>query len=273
MAPSIHAIIVSHNSQLVLPRCLEHLQRQSPALRSIVVVDSGSEETTYLDNLRSHLPLHIIKTDNCGFSTANNLGFQHEVFAPGSLVIFLNPDTFLSNDFTGQMIQCFSEHPRVTMLSGKLLRFDLQTMQETNIIDSTGIYRRWYGRWFDRGQGHPDHKQYDLIAEPPALCGALLCCRTDHLQTLGDKIFDEDLFLYKEDIELSLRLRKYGKKLLYDPRLIAYHCRGWQGKRRNMDYRQRIAAAKSELTLYRKHPSMYMVWAICKYLLVRFAGF
>lgn len=97
-----------------------------------------------------------------------------------------------------------------------------------------------------------------------------MCCRLEALARFADTgVFDERFFLYKEDIELSLRLRKNGWKLLYQPRVRAFHCRGWQRQRSDVPYTARLLAAKSEILLYLRHPSPYMLWAIGKYLLVR----
>lgn len=270
MDPSIHAVIVTHNSEKVLPLCLAHLEGQSAALHTIVVVDSGSDSTGYLDSLTCNVPLLVLKTRNCGFGAANNLGYNQLSPAEQDIVIFLNPDTFLPDSFVSEMIRSFAENPTITALSGKLRHYDLKTMTETNYLDSTGIFRSWYGRWFDRGQGQPDCGQYDHSESPPALCGALLCFRVRQIRELGTAIFDDDFFLYKEDIELCLRLREHKKEILYDPRLLAYHCRGWQGKRQQMAYPLRRIAAESEIMLYRKHPSPYMIWAMVKYILVIF---
>jgi GT2 family glycosyltransferase len=78
--------------------------------------------------------------------------------------------------------------------------------------------------------------------------------------------------MYKEDIELGMRLRKLGFSIMYDSSLVAYHCRGWQATRKKMAPALRLHAARNEVLLYRKHPSPYMLWALGKYLLVRFLG-
>jgi GT2 family glycosyltransferase len=96
-----------------------------------------------------------------------------------------------------------------------------------------------------------------------------MCCNGKALQNCVE-VFDSDFFLYKEDIELSLRLRKLGWSLLYDPRLTAYHCRGWNS-RNNMSRALRIVAAESEVLLYKKHPSPFIVWAFLKLMAVKLA--
>ena len=90
----IHIIIVTHNSSDVLPCCLEHLARQNVHLASLIVVDSGSRDNTYLEDLNKRVKFKLILTDNIGFAKANNLGFK-EIGSQSGVVLFLNPDTFL----------------------------------------------------------------------------------------------------------------------------------------------------------------------------------
>jgi GT2 family glycosyltransferase len=100
-----------------------------------------------------------------------------------------------------------------------------------------------------------------------------MCCRLRALHQFKGNVFDPDFFLYKEDIELCLRLRASGWTLVYDPRLIAHHCRGWAGNRQKMSYELRLMAARNEVLLYRKHPGPAMAWALLKLFLVQVCRF
>lgn len=269
MLPDVHIIIVTHNSSDVLPECLAHIDRQHVPAASVIIVDSGSTSLEYLQGLRINSRLQVLFEDNIGFAQANNKGFAQLDPDDESIILFLNPDTFLPDNFLGHALEVLLDHPRVAIVSGKLLAYDSQKMQPNGRIDSTGIYRKWYGRWYDRGQGEVDTGQYDDNALVPALCGALLCCRYSALASLPGSVFDGDFFLYKEDIELGIRVRKAGWHLLYAPRLFAYHCRGWKQVRGKIPFELRRTAAVSELLLYRKHFSPYIVWALIKYIAVR----
>ncbi len=267
--PEVSAIIVSHNSDLVLPHCLDALARQTIAVREIIIVDCGSDDRTALLALGGREGVKVVETRNVGFSKANNLGM--ELVSPRTdFVVFLNPDTFLFPEFVETALEICLNNPQVGMASGKLCGYDIGQKKSTGRLDSTGIFRKWYGRWFDRGQSEQDWGQYDTPAFVPALCGALLFCRMTALQALHGPVFDPDFFLYKEDIELSLRMRKAGWQLLYHPKLLAYHGRGWNKKRGTMPIELRCMAAANEILLYKKHPSPFMLWAWLKYLLVRF---
>ena len=238
-----------------------------------ILVDAGSSSTTYLDGLDTRPGTQLLRTTNLGFAAANNLGYR-AIQEKTEFVVFLNPDAFLEPGTLGRARAILAAHPRVGCLTGLLLGWDLQNDRPSGRIDSTGIFRRWYGRWYDRGQGEVFSGQYDRAEAVPAACGAFLFCRRsalDETALAGGAVFAPDFFLYKEDIELSLRLRRAGWRILYHPGLTVYHCRGWQRQRRRMPYTLRLAAATNEVRLYRRHPSPYILWALAKYLLVRWA--
>ena len=126
------------------------------------------------------------------------------------------------------------------------------------------------GRIAARGQ--PDDGRFGRPELMPALCGACLFCRRSALEAValaGGAVFDPAFFLYKEDIELCLRLRAAGWRLLYQPALRALHCRGWQSERQAVPWPLRLMAAANEIRLYCRHPSPYLLWALAKYALVR----
>ena len=267
MNSNVAAIVVSHNSSHCLDSCLSGLASQEHGCDEIVVVDSGSTDRHYLSSLKQNYSFQLLLADNIGFSQANNLGFD-TLPTTTDFVLFVNPDVFLPPDFISKALQTCDSDAEIGVVSGKLLGYNLEQDTPSGRIDSTGVRRKWYGRWYDRGQGETDIRQYERPEDMPALCGALLFCRQSALQSLQAQVFDPDFFLYKEDIELSLRLRKGGWKLRYNPDLSAYHCRGWQSERREMAYPLRKMAAQSEILLYKKHPSPYMLWAVGKFLLV-----
>lgn len=267
MAESVYIIIVTHDSSDVLSTCLARLDRQTFPITSIIVVDSGSADTHYLQDLEQRENLKLVLIDNVGFAKANNFGFR-EIPDQEGVVLVINPDTFLPDDYISQAIEILTENSSAAIVSGKLLGFDNKLGKPTGKIDSTGIFRKWYGRWYDRGIGEDDSDKYCLVEKITAVCGALMVCRLAAFYRYNGEIFDADFFLYKEDIELSIRLRRDGWQLIYDPRLIAYHCRGWQKKRTKIPFALRAMAAKNEVMLYKKHPSPYILWAFLKYILV-----
>lgn len=264
-------IIVTHNSEKVIRPCLDAIAAQTALPEQLVVVDSGSHDTGYLTEVEQCDAVSVVvRRENIGFSRANNIGTAY--LKDGiDYILFLNPDTLLQRECLQLAAHHMEGDPAAGIVTGILRGYDFAGAEPTGLLDSTGIFRKWYGRWYDRGQGEEDLGQYLEKVDIPAACGAFLFCRMEALSraALSDGIFfDEVFFLYKEDVELCLRLRKSGWKIRYVPDISLFHGRGWQGERKKMSRELRKTAAQSEILLYKKHPSPYMAWALLKYFFV-----
>lgn len=270
-------IIVTHNSLSYLEKCLAAISKQSYAPKQVLVVDSGSYDVSALLALteRFKVTIHLEKK-NVGFCEGNNIGLS--LVDPNTkYVLFLNPDVYLTSTFI-EVACAHLDDPLaedVGALSGLLLGYDHQLDRPTGLIDSTGIFQSWYGKWKDRGQGDSIQKAYDFYHRSefvPALCGALMFCRLDALRQVEfsqNIVMDPSFYMYKEDIDLSLRLRQKGWKLLYVPDLIAYHCRGWNVNRKEMSYPVRVLSAKNEMTLHARHSYPHYFYSAFKYYCVK----
>lgn len=272
---SCAVIIVTHNSQGPLPLCLKALKAQTRQPKQIILVDSGSQDIDYLREWESDAAVSLhVAGENIGFCCGNNRGMA-EVNSEIKYVLFLNPDAFLTPAFIEKAIALMDEpsSSRIGAISGLLLGYNLADHQPTGRIDSMGIFRTWYGRWYDRGQGDENDPARTMQREDvPALCGALMFCRAEALRSveLGrDIVMDPEFFMYKEDIDLSLRLRRQGWTLCFDPGLVAYHCRGWKENRAQVPRDLRLLSAKNEMRLYRRMKSPCYLYSVLKYLLVR----
>lgn len=269
-------IIVTHQSQACLPQCLEALEQQTRAPAQIIIVDSGSPEPPVYKKTFSHSKLTLHLADkNIGFCQGNNVGMTY-VKKELSYLLFLNPDAFLTPTFLEQAFD-WMERPSaesVAALSGQLLGYDLKQKQPTGRIDSTGIFRTWYGRWYDRGQGEESHSlRYSREEEVPALCGALMFCRLSALRSVElapEVVMDPSFYMYKEDIDLSLRLRREGWKLMFVPHLVAYHCRGWNQDRTQVPRTMRLLSARNERWLHARSRSPCYLYSLLKYTVVKF---
>lgn len=265
----ISAVIVTHNSEGVIDRCVEALNKQNHPIDWLIIIDSGSENSAYLDHYHGSPGIVVKKCANIGYGPGNNEGYRL-VPADCDYVVFLNPDTFLAVDGVAKAVQKFNISEDIAMVTGILNGYDCHHARPLGKYDSTGVFRAWYGRWYDRDQGR-EHQQVQYHHDEiiPAACGALLFVRCAALTTYLPAVFHPDFFMYKEDIELSMRLTRDGWKILFSPEITAFHGRGWQS-RKQIAYSLRVEAAKNEVLLYRLYPSPYIIWAGLKYILVRF---
>ncbi len=265
--PRWSAGIVNHGSYDDLERCLASLARQGVTPVSIAVYDTG-EDPQRLEGLRrAHPGVDFELGPNRGYAGGANRvidrilgrggrdggtqggevkggaadgggqdggtqdgGTQDRAAGAESIgfVLLLNPDVELEPDFAAGLIKEMVARPGVAIATGKLLRPDGST------IDSAGIVFPRHRRPRDRGSEQPDRGQYDRPERVDAASGAAMMLRveaTTDLRLEGE-LFDEDFFAYHEDTDLCWRARRFGWSILYEPRAVALHRRGWQRARR-----------------------------------------
>jgi N-acetylglucosaminyl-diphospho-decaprenol L-rhamnosyltransferase len=269
---SVAVIVVTHDSEAFFADLLSSLEHQTLPVDSLIIVDSGSTDRKYLQApISSNIKYTFIQCANIGFSEGNNLAWKH---ARGfDYVFFLNPDAFPDPNFVEEAIVYMesSANGDVGALTGSLLGYDISNHYATGLVDSTGITRSLLGHLADRDQGSPvsvlgRYSEPNLI---PGICGAVLFCRQKALLDVAPngEVFDPRFFMYKEDVDLTWRIRKAGWKIVHHPDILAYHCRGWK-KRSAMPRRAKLNSARNEVLLYLKHPSIFIVRALIKYVMV-----
>lgn len=254
----VAAIVVTHNSARFIQKAWEAFRLQEYTCE-IIVVDSGSEDPSYFEGIP-----YLRFEEDIGFCAANNVGIEKAFDA--DLICFVNPDAFLTPSFLKEGVAFMEAHPTCGAVTGITYGYDIENDLPKEAIDSTGIFQTWYGHWYDR-RDHVPH----CVEEVPAICGAVMLCRKEALEEVrlgnGD-VFDSSFFMYKEDIDLSVRLRKKGWKVMYTPKMLAYHCRGW--KRSSVPRRFRLLSARNEVRLHWKLKSpVPLFYSLLKLLSVR----
>jgi len=273
---NVGVIIVTHNSERYMARNIDCLLSQTLLPAQLVIVDSGSSSHSYVNaaaqQARSLIAeVDVALEDNIGFCAGNNLGYRM-LQNLCAYVLFLNPDVFLNREALARLLATLTGGSKIGAVTGLLLGYDLDKDVPTGRIDSAGIFRTWYGRWYDRYQGRRlDQVDPGPCGEVPAITGALMLCRRESLQEVmlpGGNIFDPNFFMYKEDIDLSLRLSRCGWRLVFDPDLVSFHCRGWQA-RAQMPKTFRLMSAHSEIYLCRKNRDPRILYSLAKYVYVK----
>jgi len=167
------------------------------------------------------LRLILIKNDtNSGFTGANNIAVRYalETLNPRHILL-LNNDTAVGSTFLDQLIKVAKTDTRIALVQSKLLNYDDLT------IDNTGFICDVFGWPRARGVAQRDKGQYDQQTESGFFlaCAACLLVSRDLLLELGSQCFDEHLFAYFEDVDLSWAARLFGYKIIYCPTSICYH--------------------------------------------------
>lgn len=210
----ISVIIPNWNGEKLLPVCLDSLRRQTHAEREIIVVDNDSRDGS-LSLLRARYPeVRIVEMGrNAGFTGAVNEGIRQ---ASGEVVAILNNDTEVDERWLAELDRALVEHPEVSFCASKLLLFDRR-----DVIHSAGDFYGTDGVPGNRGVWQKDVGQFDAAFDVFGACGGAAAYRKSLFADIG--LFDEDLWMYCEDVDLNLRARAAGHLCRFVPGARVYH--------------------------------------------------
>lgn len=230
--PPVTAVIVTYNSGRILAECLPALGPDVP----VMVVDNASTDDTLAVVARLAPQARILRNDrNLGFGRANNRALE-EVTTPFALL--LNPDCVITPAAITRLLAAAADYPEAAILAPKL-------------YDAPGklglCYRPNYFAPQPRELLEPAG---DLCSE--FLTGAAMLLRMDALRTIG--FFDPWFFLYLEDDDLCLRVRKAGHSLvLVNDAHVLHKVRQSSAPSLQLDFRRAHCLTLSKLYLLRKH--------------------
>lgn len=241
-------IIVNYNVRYFLEQCLYSVLPAVASIESeILVVDNDSTDGSleYLQPLFPHVTF-ISNKKNLGFGKANNLALER---AAGEYVLFLNPDTLVPEDCFTKCLSFFDEHPKagaigIRMLdgSGRFLPESKRSFPATStaFYKLTGLSALFPGsRVFNKySLGYLDDKENHPV---DVLAGAFMMIRKQLLDTTGG--FDEQFFMYGEDIDLSYRLKQAGYENWYFANACIIHFKGESSKKSTLKYVQMFYSA------------------------------
>lgn len=252
----LSVIIVNYNVKHFLEQCLYSV-RQALLKTSgeIIVIDNCSTDNSliYLQPLFPEVRF-VANKENLGFARACNQGLN---MSTGRFILFLNPDTILPEDSFTSAIRFMDEHPEAGALGSKMLDGSGAFLKESKRAfpsPLTSLYKLFgLSKLFPRSAhfsryhlGHLDENRHN---EVDVLAGAYMLIRKDVLDEVGG--FDERFFMYGEDVDLSYRIQKSGKKNYYFPGSPIIHFKGESTRKGSMNYVRMFYSAMS--LFVRKH--------------------
>lgn len=215
---SIDVIIPNYNGAALLPVCLAALRAQTRRDFTVTVVDDGSGDGS-LALLAADYPevRSIALPRNRGLAAAVNAGIAATT-AP--YVVLLNNDTEADAHWLAELVGALERRPGYAFAASKLRLFDRR-----DHLHSAGDYYRPDGEPGSRGVWERDVGQYDAVSEVFGPCAGAAAYRRTALAALAEDgmVFDEDLVMYCEDVDLNLRARRRGMRTIFVPTAVVYH--------------------------------------------------
>lgn len=216
----IFAIIVNYNGWKDTYECVDSLRNLNLTHLNIVVVDNKSIDGESIEMLNmkkkaGEIEL-ILSPVNGGFSHGNNIGIRYALKNEADYIILINNDTIVADDFISPLIEILNRNQNCGAISPRINFY----------YDKNKI---WYdGGTFNKLICRARHYRFEEYQTTSKGCLSTNfitgCCIILPAKVINDVgLFDERFFLYGEDTEYSLRLKKAGYELAWDADYVLYH--------------------------------------------------
>lgn len=267
MPPLLSIVIVAYRSREEMGANLESLPRAilGREVEVIVVDNSPGDGTGQLVSERFPWVTYVDPGQNVGFGRGNNLGFAR---GSGECVLYLNPDTVMNVGALEHCVRRVLTEPEIGLISPRLQLAD----GSMDLACRRSIPSLWDG--FCRAAGlaarFPRVKWlsgYNLTYLPVegtydvgAVNGAFMLGRRAVLAGVGG--FDERFFMYGDDLDLCIRVRQAGFRIVYDGRHSIVHLKGMSVARDFERMSVAIFDANRDVFLkhFNPHQSRWIAW-------------
>jgi hypothetical protein len=261
MNKKIQIILITYNINIT--RCLDSISKQSYQNFDLLILDNDSRDSTikiikeYLDNheeLKKKTEI-IANKSNLGFSKAVNIGFKRalrksDIYA----VLLLNPDAYFTKDLFENAMKTFETYPEAGAVESKILYPDNRIWwMGTRVLSNWELlFSSKYSivEHIDKGKLFKSNSKQ--ITELDAITGCALFIKMSAVKKVG--LLDERYFMYAEDIDYSMRLKKSGYKLYMFRNSTVFH----EVKDSEMNFKV-VQASKKKYKIYLKSVGLYLL--------------
>src|SRR3989338_540779 len=256
--PKVSIIISNYNGlqlNLVIDSLTSVLNCDYPNYE-VFLIDNASTDnsvTVVKRKFGKDKKLKIILNSVNMYSQGLNLGIEN---SDGEYIVFFNNDIEFKHGYLQKIVNLFRKDPKAALIQGKLLYF-----YDHKIIDSSGETMDIYGNPMTIGAGERDLGQYDRQIHILSASGSASVIRRSAVNFVGN--FDSDYGIGYEDMDLALRLRLKGFKVLYLPDAVIYHKRGKTDLSTMIRVKVRWHFNKNRLaTMIKNYPLLLLIKAL-----------
>lgn len=220
---NLSVVIVNFNSGNFLVECLNSLNRVKNEVNlEIWVVDNASVDDS-IKKARKIYPQinYLLNKENLGFGKANNLALKQ---IKNEYILILNPDSQVLPGTLQFMLNFMEENSQVGAATCRVEKADgtLDWASHRSWPTPEAAFRYYF--LGDDTLYHLTKRPMDQVHEIDSLAGAFMLTRKSVLEKTG--LFDEDYWLYGEDLDLCFRIKQQGFKIMYVPQVKVLHLKG-----------------------------------------------
>jgi GT2 family glycosyltransferase len=239
--PKVSIIILNWNKSDYTQKCIASIERDTsyPAYE-IILFDNGSTEPG-TDTFLSSISHKVIRSPhNLGFAKGNNRAAE---VAEGDMLLFLNNDTVVHDNWLSAMVDMIETYPKCGIVGSKLLYPD-------NTIQHVGVAFDHKGNCVHPFKRYPaDFREVLTPGEREAVTGACMLMRREIFKSVAG--FDEGYLHGSEDIDLCLKVRKLGLKVMYCADSVVTHYEQISLKDQGSSYKKKTTRRNRRLFMDR----------------------
>lgn len=216
--PLVFIVIVNWNGREITLDCLRSLQGITYPNTKTIVVDNASSDGS-AEAIRREFPaVEVLNMkENLRFAGGNNAGIAFSLEHGAEMVLLLNNDTTVHPAFLGRMVTRLLSAPDVGMVAPKIYyHHDPQ-----RIWFAGGVISMWTGTMRHIGIREPDRGQHDAPQDIEYASGCCILVSRSTMEQVG--MLDTSYAMYTEDADWSLRARRAGFRIVYEPTAMIWH--------------------------------------------------
>ncbi len=226
MTKKIGIILVNYKdyAQRFLVPCRDSLRSQSCPADSfqVYIVDNASSVESYEYLAKTYPEARILKRSDGNYCAANNLGFQEAIKDGCQYLVTVNMDTEMSPNWLIELVRALDSDEKIGIAQSKILLFPKTEEEKLSPrINTTGNILHFLGFGTTSEYNKPDH----LIVDYPEIHGYASGCSFIARQEVYEAIggWNEEYYMYHDDIEFSLKTRLAGYRIVLAPLSIIFH--------------------------------------------------
>jgi Predicted glycosyltransferases len=199
----------------------------------IVVVDNNSTDDSVerIKAFPARFRVEVVEnSENLGFAEGNNVGMRYAVSRGADYVMVLNNDTLVEKNLVTKLLSVFSVEKKVGVVSPKIYFAKGFEFHKDRYLNKDLGKVIWYAGgkvdWenvmgINMGVDEVDRGQFDSFKEMDFATGCCSLFPSSVLKKVG--FYDRRYFMYFEDVDLSMRIKKAGYKILFEPQAVLWH--------------------------------------------------
>jgi GT2 family glycosyltransferase len=257
LKPRCTVIVLNYNGETLLPACLDSLACQAGEPIDVMIVDNASTDGSAALVAEKYPWVRFLALDrNHGFTGANNAALRDALTRGSEFALLLNNDTYAAPNFIAEMLAVMDSDPKIGAVCPKIYF----AVHPDRLWYAGGDFSLWTSVTKHRGWKEVDRNQFDNHPDITQATGCAMLVRASAIREVG--LLDERFWIYAEDLDWSVRLIKYGYRMVFAAKAHLWHIDGATNVTvlgKGSEERRQFLSTRNMIFVARKHVRWWQI--------------